>query len=86
VEKRVDGQWTTTTADHSGRLYPCNVNRGAASVEDALVDLLILSRSQIIKTSNSTFLNTALLLQQAGALAAATRAYPASSRPAHAPA
>ena len=68
VEKRIEGQWTTITADHSGRLYPCNVNRGAASVEDALVDLLILSRSQIIKTSNSTFLNTALLLRQAAAM------------------
>jgi hypothetical protein len=73
VEKRVDGQWTAVTADHSGRLYPCNVNRGAASVEDALVDLLILSRSQIVKTSNSTFLNTALLMQQARALPPATR-------------
>ena len=84
VEKLVDGQWTTVTADHSGRLYPCNVNRGAASVEDAVVDLLILSRSQIIKTSNSTFLNTALLLQQAGAMAAATRVHATASRPAHA--
>jgi len=84
VEKRVDGQWTTTTADHSGRLYPCNVNRGAASVEDAVVDLLILSRSQIIKTSNSTFLNTALLLQQANALAGTAQAEPADSRMAHA--
>jgi hypothetical protein len=86
VEKRVDGQWTTTTADYSGRLYPCNVNRSADSVEDALVDLLILSRSQIIKTSNSTFLNTALLLQQAAALAAQMRSQAASSRPTHAPA
>jgi len=65
VEKRVEGQWTTVTADHSGRLYPCNVTRSGASVQDAVVDLLVLSRSQIVKTSNSTFLNTALLLQAA---------------------
>ena len=63
VEKLVEGHWTTPTADHSGRVYPCNVNRSAQSVIDAVVDLLILSHSQIVKTSNSTFLNTALLLQ-----------------------
>jgi hypothetical protein len=63
VEKLVQGEWTTPTADHSGRVYPCNVNRSAQSVIDAVVDLLILSHSQIVKTSNSTFLNTALLLQ-----------------------
>jgi hypothetical protein len=69
VEKAVDGSWTTATADHSGRVYACNVNRGATSVEDAIVDLLILSRSQIVRTSHSTFLNTALLIKQAAALA-----------------
>jgi hypothetical protein len=67
VERRVDGGWNTPTADHSGRVYACNVSRSAQSVEDALVDLLLLSRSQVVKTSNSTFLNTALLLQAAAA-------------------
>jgi len=65
VERLVDGGWNARTADHSGRIYACNVNRNAESVEDALVDLLLLSRSQVVKTSNSTFLNTALLLQAA---------------------
>jgi len=69
VEKMVDGGWNSVTTDHSGRAYACNVTRSAASVEDALVDLLILSRSQIVKTSNSTFLNTAMLLQQAAVAA-----------------
>jgi 2-polyprenyl-3-methyl-5-hydroxy-6-metoxy-1,4-benzoquinol methylase len=63
----VPGEWSTTTADHSGRLYASNVNRKDVSVEDAVVDLLILARSQIVRTSHSTFLNTALLLKQAGA-------------------
>ena len=67
VERLVDGGWNTPTADHSGRVYACNVNRNAASVEDAIVDLLLLSRSQVVKTSNSTCLNTALLLQRAAA-------------------
>ena len=65
VERLVDGGWNTPTADHSGRIYACNVNRNALSVEDAIVDLLLLSHSQVVKTSNSTFLNTALLLQAA---------------------
>lgn len=64
VEKLVAGGWNSSINDHSGRVYACNVNRNEASVEDALVDLLILSHSQIVRTSNSTFLNTALLLKQ----------------------
>lgn len=70
VEKRVEGDWTTPTADHSGRLYRCNVHRSAASVEDAVVDLLLLARSLVVRTSSSTFLNTALLLKAAAALPA----------------
>lgn len=71
VEKLVDGNWNTPTADHSGRVYACNVNRNALSVEDALIDLLVLSHSQIVSTSNSTFRNTALLMQSARLSAAA---------------
>lgn len=74
VEKLVDGGWNTPTADHSGRVYACNVNRNALSVEDALIDLLVLSYSQIVSTSNSTFRNTALLLQAVRHATAATPA------------
>jgi hypothetical protein len=63
VEKLVQGSWNEVTADNSGRLYACNVNRSGQSVIDAVVDLLILSYSQVVKTSNSTFLQTALLMQ-----------------------
>jgi hypothetical protein len=65
VEKLVAGDWTALAADHSGRVYPCNVNRSAHSVIDAVVDLIVLSHSEVIKTSNSTFLNAALLLKAA---------------------
>lgn len=65
VEKLVAGDWTALAADHSGRVYPCNVNRSAQSVMDAVVDLLVLSYSEVVKTSNSTFLNAALLLKAA---------------------
>lgn len=67
VEKLVDGDWTTHTSDYSGRIYACNVNRGALSVIEAIVDLLILSKSKIVNTSSSTFLRAALMLQAYGA-------------------
>lgn len=41
-----------------------NVERSSESVKQAIVDLLILSKSDIMITSNSTFLETALLIQQ----------------------
>jgi len=63
VEKLVDGGWNSHTADHSGRVYACNVNRSGLSVLEAIVDLLILSRSQIVRTSGSTFLTAALMIQ-----------------------
>lgn len=76
VEKLVPGEWTALAADHSGRVYPCNVNRSAQSVVDAVVDLLVLSYSQVVKTSNSTFLNAALLLKAARVIAPKSQAEP----------
>ncbi len=63
VEKLVNGGWNSHTADHSGRVYACNVNRSGLSVLEAIVDLLILSRSKIVRTSGSTFLSAALMIQ-----------------------
>ena len=65
VEKMKSGDWLDLTADFSGRVYPCNINRNEASVRDAIVDLMILSHSQIVRTSGSTFLSAALLLKAA---------------------
>ena len=56
VEKRVEGGWNHMIIDESGRRYPFNVRRSALSVEEAIVDLLILARSQIIRNSTSTIL------------------------------
>jgi hypothetical protein len=76
VEKLIDGGWNAVTVDHSGRHYPFNVNRGRASVEDAVVDLLILSQSRIVMTSGSTFLRTALRMQAADLLGLHARRAP----------
>jgi hypothetical protein len=63
VEKRISGDWTDLIADHSGRIYPYNVHRSAERVIETVIDILILSRSEVVKISNSTLLKTALLLQ-----------------------
>jgi hypothetical protein len=59
VEKRVDGGWNSPIVDESGRHYSFNVRRSAQSVEEAVIDLLVLAKSQIIKNSTSTFLSLA---------------------------
>jgi hypothetical protein len=59
VEKRVDGGWNSPIVDESGRHYSFNVRRSAQSVEEAVVDLLVLAKSQIVRNSTSTFLSLA---------------------------
>lgn len=60
-----EGGWNTPTKDEFGHQFPFNVKRNRQSVIDAMVDLLILSRSNIINTDHrSTFLQTAVLLKR----------------------
>jgi FkbM family methyltransferase len=52
--------WTDPTLDTEGRWMNFNVDRSSQSVIEGFIDLLILSRSEIIETSNtSTFLKLA---------------------------
>ena len=68
VEKLTDdGEWRDTVVDDEGKEYSFNVERSDESVIDAMVDLLILSKSTIIQTSESSFLKTALLIQESNA-------------------
>lgn len=63
-EKMIDDtHWNDTTTDDQGRIYNFNINRSAQSVSEALVDLLILSKTTHILTSNSTFLRMAMILK-----------------------
>lgn len=59
------GSWNQLTADDDGRAFPYNIERSGASVVEGLVDLLILSRTQLVATSGSTFLAMARLLRAA---------------------
>ncbi len=58
--------WLHMTTDQDGREFPYNIERGATSVVEGLIDLLILSRTELLPTSGSTFLSMARLLQASG--------------------
>jgi FkbM family methyltransferase len=58
-----DGGWHHWVIDADGRKYPYNITRSSASVVEGLIDLLILSQTEILRTSGSTFLAAARLLQ-----------------------
>jgi len=62
VEKLIpDLSWYGQIQDNEGRNFNFNVNRNSESVIEAFIDLLLLSRTKIIKTSNSSFLQFAYL-------------------------
>jgi hypothetical protein len=64
VEKLTeDGEWRSVIVDDTGIEYPFNIERSDESVQQAIIDLYILSKSNIMKTSDSSFLKTAILLK-----------------------
>ena len=68
VEKLTDdGGWRDAVVDNEGNEYSFNIERSDQSVIEAMIDLLILSKSTIMNTSESTFLKTALLIQESNA-------------------
>jgi len=66
VGKLVDGPWRTAVLDSDGLPYSGNIDRNAASVRAACVDLLLLAGSRTVKTSSSTFLALAEALRACG--------------------
>ncbi|NBP57393.1 hypothetical protein EBU71_12830 [bacterium] len=60
-----NGNWGFPVRDSTGHSFPYNVKRGSESVLEAMVDLMILSRSNIINTDHrSTFIRTAILISK----------------------
>lgn len=66
VRKLVDGPWRCAVSDSDGLPYGSNIDRGADSVRQAVVDLLLLAGSTPVKTSASTFLALAERLKRDG--------------------
>lgn len=66
--EKLDGQsgWQQWTVDAEGRRFPFNITRSGASVVEGLIDLLILSQTEIVPTSGSTFQATARLFGRCG--------------------
>lgn len=58
-----DTHWNGLTTDDQGRTYNFNINRSAHSVYEALIDLLILSKTTHILTSHSTFLRMSMIFK-----------------------
>lgn len=52
-------EWQSWIRDDSGRHQPYNITRPRLAVIEGLIDLLILSRTRIVLSSDSTFLNMA---------------------------
>ena len=62
VEKKSNlNDWISLTKDDEGRLNYSNINRSSNAIIDGLIDLLILSHSEIIGYSGSTFQSFARL-------------------------
>ena len=58
-----NGSWNQLTTDDQGRIYNFNINRSSDSVIEALIDLLILSKTTHILTSHSTFLKMSMIFK-----------------------
>jgi hypothetical protein len=55
--------WGDEVKDTYGRVFPFNVNRSKMNVVEAVIDMVILSKSKILLTNTrSTFLQNAILL------------------------
>lgn len=57
------GDWNAATRDSFGRVFPYNITRPGESIVEALIDLLILSKTTPARTSQSTFLGMALIFK-----------------------
>jgi hypothetical protein len=63
--------WNAATIDSEGRRFPYNITRPEDSVVEALVDLLILSKTTPVRTSGSTFLGMATIFNRISLLESA---------------
>ena len=58
-----DEGWNHQTKDDQGRDFFYNIERSESSIIEALIDLLILSRTTHVSTSNSTFLKMSMIFK-----------------------
>lgn len=63
-----DSGWNSWTVDAEGRRFPFNIQRSEEAIVEALLDLLILSRTNPVMASHSTFFRMALIFNKTGYL------------------
>jgi hypothetical protein len=56
TKKSVDAPWRHLVEDVDGRTFPYNVNRTSETVVEGFIDMLILSRTNILTEGSSSFL------------------------------
>ena len=61
-----DSGWNSWTVDAEGRRFPFNIQRSEEAIVEALLDLLILSRTNPMMASHSTFFRMALIFNKTG--------------------
>ena len=59
VKKITDAEWRDSVIDKTGKAVLYNIERPKEQIVDALVDMLLLSRTSINKRAKSTFLTSA---------------------------
>jgi FkbM family methyltransferase len=81
--QKLQGQdhWQQATRDDQGRHFASNMQRSAEAVVEGLVDLLVLSQTDILPTSHSTFLATAQRFARCGYFRVHTTARVAGHQP-----
>lgn len=55
--------WNIAFLDNQGEIADYNINRPETSIIEALIDLLILSNTNLVETSSSTFLRMAMIFR-----------------------
>jgi hypothetical protein len=65
-KKVANAGWVHWTTDSEGRNFPFNIERSEESVIEGLIDLLILSRTTLVKASSSTFFYMAGIFNSIG--------------------
>jgi len=64
VRLRGNEDWVAASTDDQGRTFPYNISRSSSSVVEALIEMLILSKTTILHTSGSSFLRSAQFMQR----------------------
>jgi tetratricopeptide (TPR) repeat protein len=76
--KNLDAGWQSPTEYDAGRVYFSNIQRGKEATLEGVIDLLVLSQSQIVSFTGSTFQSVARLIGEVSLFAELIKPAPIS--------